>query len=581
MGYTPHVLVIGGGVLGTGVARDLAIRGLDVTLVTERGLGTGTTRGLGVIESGARHSSDEALARLLYRERQKLGRIAGDCIENTGGLVVSDSPAQGETLREAADAASIPTDTIENEDLRERELGLSGDVDRAVSVPDAVVDPFTLTLATGSSAREYGATLRTHTTVTDISVEEGTLGTVSLRHDPSPEAHIAAVQPVTDGGQPGVPGGEPDDAERTMPGEAAEESKQFTAPSTDEIDPDYVVNAVGGRADEVASLAGLELGRQTVVESTLLVDASPPDTVVTYRSSDGEDTTVMPRRGRTAIGRVRKTVTDDREAAASITDVRELEDRASEAVPTLQSEETLRADSALSLQCSGGESGHDHELLDHGDRDDCWGMTTIVGGSLTTHRYVAEQVADDVCAKFGIRRECQTDEIPLPTVEPLGEASDITDESPVVCDSLPVTQAEIEAAFEACESPAIEEATLRLGTEFGSWGESQCAYRVASALYPEYDESVVATVLQAFLDEHWETQRPVLRGETLESATKTYRSYVETMALGDEAIHREDSQDDEAAEPGIDLDSFADGRETASRARPLACERPTGGELSR
>ena len=36
MGYTPHVLVIGGGVIGTGIARDLAIRGLDVTL-TEGG----------------------------------------------------------------------------------------------------------------------------------------------------------------------------------------------------------------------------------------------------------------------------------------------------------------------------------------------------------------------------------------------------------------------------------------------------------------------------------------------------------------------------------------------------------------
>ncbi|MFC6729766.1 FAD-dependent oxidoreductase, partial [Natronoarchaeum mannanilyticum] len=37
------VLIVGGGGTGTGIARDLAMRGVDVTLVDRGGLGSGTT----------------------------------------------------------------------------------------------------------------------------------------------------------------------------------------------------------------------------------------------------------------------------------------------------------------------------------------------------------------------------------------------------------------------------------------------------------------------------------------------------------------------------------------------------------
>ena len=57
MSEKPTVLVVGGGATGTGVARDLSLRGVDVTLVERGGLGGGTSgRSHGVLHSGVRYA---------------------------------------------------------------------------------------------------------------------------------------------------------------------------------------------------------------------------------------------------------------------------------------------------------------------------------------------------------------------------------------------------------------------------------------------------------------------------------------------------------------------------------------------
>ena len=51
----PRVAVVGGGVTGCGVARDLSMRGFDVTLIEFGDLGSGTSsRFHGMLQSGAR-----------------------------------------------------------------------------------------------------------------------------------------------------------------------------------------------------------------------------------------------------------------------------------------------------------------------------------------------------------------------------------------------------------------------------------------------------------------------------------------------------------------------------------------------
>src|SRR6186997_3130598 len=76
---TFDVAVIGGGIIGCGIARDAALRGLRVVLVEQRDFGSGTTAAsTRIVHGGLRYLEmlDFRLVRLDLRERETLLRIA-------------------------------------------------------------------------------------------------------------------------------------------------------------------------------------------------------------------------------------------------------------------------------------------------------------------------------------------------------------------------------------------------------------------------------------------------------------------------------------------------------------------------
>lgn len=85
-----QVIVIGGGVTGAGVLRDLAVRGIKAILVEQRDLGHGTSsRNHGLLHSGGRYAvRDEEAAIESYRENIILKKTVPGSIEQTGGLFV-------------------------------------------------------------------------------------------------------------------------------------------------------------------------------------------------------------------------------------------------------------------------------------------------------------------------------------------------------------------------------------------------------------------------------------------------------------------------------------------------------------
>src|SRR5207244_10265576 len=73
------VIVIGGGIIGAGIARDAALRDLRVALFEKRDFGSGTTAGsTRLIHGGLRYLEmlDFGLVRMDLREREILLRIA-------------------------------------------------------------------------------------------------------------------------------------------------------------------------------------------------------------------------------------------------------------------------------------------------------------------------------------------------------------------------------------------------------------------------------------------------------------------------------------------------------------------------
>jgi glycerol-3-phosphate dehydrogenase len=89
----PDLLILGGGIVGVGVARDAAMRGLSVTLLEARTLGWGTSsRSSRMIHGGIRYLElgDFALVREALHERATLLRIAPGLVHPAPFVFVMD-----------------------------------------------------------------------------------------------------------------------------------------------------------------------------------------------------------------------------------------------------------------------------------------------------------------------------------------------------------------------------------------------------------------------------------------------------------------------------------------------------------
>ena len=183
-----QVLVIGGGATGTGLVRDLALRGVQCLLVEKQDVNAGASGGNhGLLHSGARYiASDPASARECCNEGSILKRLAPQCVEETGGLFVA---VKGDEENYIADFAGrceqcgITTTAIDPEAVLEMEPSLSPDTIAAFAVTDASIDPFKLSLDNLAQAGTLGTSLLLHHQVVGFIKRGGERGTCSCRPD--------------------------------------------------------------------------------------------------------------------------------------------------------------------------------------------------------------------------------------------------------------------------------------------------------------------------------------------------------------------------------------------------------------
>ncbi|MCK5695784.1 MAG: FAD-dependent oxidoreductase, partial [Desulfobacula sp.] len=155
------VLIIGGGVTGTGLARDLAFRGISSIVLEMDMINSGASgRNHGLLHSGARYvSSDLVSAMECKKEADILKRIAPHCIEETGGLYVAtrnDKEDYISLFPQLCKKVGIPCQKLTVKQALELEPSLSHQIVAAFRVEDASVDPFHISLENMNQAIEYG-----------------------------------------------------------------------------------------------------------------------------------------------------------------------------------------------------------------------------------------------------------------------------------------------------------------------------------------------------------------------------------------------------------------------------------------
>jgi glycerol-3-phosphate dehydrogenase len=381
MSIDTDVLVAGGGATGAGVARDLALRGIDVTLVERGGLTSGTSgRSHGLLHSGARYAESDARgAEECLEENEILRDIAGACIRDTGGLFVQlaeDDPEYFEAKRAACEEIGIPAETLDGDEAREMVPDLADDAVRALKVPDAAIYPSRLVAANAADARDHGATIHPHAPVEDIILDDDGVSDVRV-------------------------GGAVDDR----------------------IEADYVVNATGAWAEQFAAMAGLDVEMRPSRGVMVSVDYDELGPVLNRCRDPDDGDIVVPHESEAVLGTTSVPVRDPDEYETEQWEIEtSIEECAAMLPPVRQAEEIrtwwgVRPLYAPDEEERGGRGiSRGFFLLDHAT-DGVDNMASIVGGKLTTYRQMAEATANLVAETMGVDTDCVTADRVLPGVD--------------------------------------------------------------------------------------------------------------------------------------------------------------------
>ncbi len=492
-----QVLIIGGGVTGTGLARDLALRGVHSILVEKHDLNAGASGGNhGLLHSGARYIvSDPSAAKECQIENQLLKRLAPQCIEDTGGLFVAvegdDESYVVEFPQHCAQAgiAATPVDVAE---ARNREPGLSPKIIAAYSVGDASIDPFRLTIDNIGHAQELGSQFCPNNQAVKFTCQNKRINRVLI------------VDTVS--GQ-----------EKT-------------------IEAEYVVNAAGAWSGKVAALAGIPL-QINYSKGSLLVTQQRITKGVINRLRDASDGDIVVPGGTVSIlGTTSMRIDSLGQVRPTITEVDHIINEVAAMLPEVESARYIRAYCGVRPLTGTSSIGDDREvsrgftLIDH-SADGVDNFLTITGGKLTTFRLMAEKAANLICRHMGVGAPCKTAAVPLPIqsasrwTQP-GSAprfwmqnKDPNDILLCECEMVPQSAIDhlVDTVSKNHRKPSLKSISRRSRIGKGPCQGTFCSLRVAAYLYDRvvFENREGIADLKTFLRERWRGQHPIMWGSPL------------------------------------------------------------------
>ena len=512
------VVIIGGGITGVGILRDLSMRGVDALLIEKGDLVNGaSSRYHGLLHSGGRYAvKDPEAAQECIRENRILKRIAKSAVEQTPGLFVrleGDDPAYEERWRQGCEKAGIPCEPLALDALHRAEPRLTQRIVSAYRVPDAAIDGFRLSWQNIESAKQYGGRFLTYTEVEEILLEGSGRQVKGVR--------------VCD---------------------------RLTGKHR-EIGCDILVNAGGGWAGKIAALAGVEVGVQPDKGTLLVFNQRIAHHIVNrlHPSADGD--IFVPHGSVTILGTTSMSIEDPEDTHTSRAEVEHLLSIGEQMFERLRDYRLLRcfAGSRPLYLPPHGEKGRSASrgfaVIDHEARDGLKGFFTIVGGKFTTYRLMAEKLTDAVCRRLGNHHRCRTAEEPL-VPEVSEEEKDAArpyfpsygtelaadrlgpkqfrrvvkklrkypEKRQVICECENVTRAEIEEIAALPTTHSLLDVRRRTRLSMGTCQGNFCTFRAASVCRTcGHGELVSDPVKQMreHLEERWKGIRPVLVGRTL------------------------------------------------------------------
>lgn len=495
------LIVIGGGVNGSGVARDAALRGLSVALFERNDIAFGASgNSSGMIHGGPRYLTydpdvtytscldsgyiQEIAPHLLFRipflvpiQRSKYGaRIA-----LTGYDAFFDLYDKYQELKHGKPHVRLSPD-----DLHQLEPGLIADAIGGISFDEWGIDGSRLCVGNVIDAIEHGAKARIHTTVTDmIRREDGKVTGVRWRDRVSGEAGATTGR--------------------------------------------VVVNATGAWAPLTASLAKLPTKAARLRPGKgihVFLDRRLTNYAIVATAIDGRQVFLLPWQNMSVLGTTDDDYYGDLDRViANGDEVRYLTQAVERVFPAVRSARAIGTWGGVrpTLYAWGPNEdklSREHEVVDHAAHG-ADGLYSMLGGKLASYRIFSQEMTDVVAKRLGNGKKSTTHTGKLPggdqSIDPLSLCKNsVVDpiaavrlefrhgsralrvveriqrnprEARVVCECEPVTEAEVRYVVAEELATSVEDVSRRTRLGLGACGGMRCAARCGAIVAQATDRS--------------------------------------------------------------------------------------------
>lgn len=483
------VIVIGGGVNGTGVARDAALRGMKVALFERNDIGFGASgNSSGMIHGGPRYlSSNPDVTYTSCLDSGHIQRIAPHLLFRIPFLVpIYERPSLATRLQLAAyDAFFELYDRYQDLKHGKKHLRFSSDelqrlepglvpTAGGVSFDEWGIDGVRLCVGNLVDAVERGAEAFVHCTVTELlRREDGSVYGVRYRDRQNQRVGTKTARTV--------------------------------------------VNATGAWAPITAALGGLGRDAARLRPGKgihVFLDRRLTNYAIVARAIDDRQVFLLPWQNTSVLG-----TTDDDfygdldDVVANSDEVRYLFEAIERVFPSVRTARAIGTWSGVrptlyEWGVTEDALSREHKIVDHA-ADGAPGLYSMLGGKLASYRLFAEEMTDLLAARLGFEAPCQTHTFFLPggdeQVDPMelvlsggmeavtatrleyrhgGRSRQVLErmlrnprEAAVVCPCEPVTEAEIRYVVAEEWATSVDDVSRRTRLGLGACGGMRCAAR--------------------------------------------------------------------------------------------------------
>ncbi|TXT67411.1 MAG: putative Anaerobic glycerol-3-phosphate dehydrogenase subunit A [Promethearchaeota archaeon] len=375
-------IIVGGGITGVGIARDLSLRGLKLLLVEKNDLSEGTTgRCHAMLHSGARYVyKDKEAALECAQENKILLTIAPHITEPCGGYFIavnSEDMDYGDIFRTECEIAGVWCEEINPQTFLSKEPNCNPHTIRVFKVNDGYIDPFLLTYYNAYDAQLHGATIKAYTKAERLLLDGDTI------------IGIECFNVLT-----------------------KRRNKYYT---------DIIINATGPWSSYLEKDLSLShplkiaptMGTLVVVKDRLV------NGLINRLRPPGDGDIIVPSHNSVIVGTTSIPVEYEQLDTLRTTpdEIDYILTQGEYLVPTLKKHRIIRfysgarplIDSGASLR----EASRRFDIIDY-EKEGYSGFLTIIGGKLTTYRLMAKEISDLVVSYLDIDAQCSTADQPLP-----------------------------------------------------------------------------------------------------------------------------------------------------------------------